>query len=477
MYQVSLGHDRVGSYRLAHCRSIRGAVDWLFIPEYRNRRSSTPSVVRKAGSSEMKILSLRNSYHSPAVEDHVLDPETDLPNCHGIPVGLTPKYFDRANPAAMRRELNGLALETKAENGTTPAAGLGKLVPIALNRFPYKPSVSVLITCFNYGAYIGRAITSALQQTYAPAEIIVSDDGSQDNSCEVVESYIKRGLGITLLRNAHAGMAANLNAAYRHCSGDVICLLDADDTFLPGKIEAVVHAFQAHPRAGFAIHRASLLDNHGRARGIYPLLSDLPSGNCIQTIYNNSGILMGLPPTTNLALRREVADRIFPIPVEYIGYAEQMIHRLAPMMTELCAISSPLAHWRFHGQNDQNAIHITSRRLERELKIMESLWLEQKHYLETVDDSLARSFPPIQRNPLYLKNSYVRHRLNNDPAMHQAYHDLCRYGLQDNSTIDLFWRYSNRLPRPLFRRAVDLLLTQSVWKQMITLALSGKRTA
>ena len=53
---------------------------------------------------------------------------------------------------------------------------------------------------------------------------------------------------------------------------------------------------------------------------------------------------MGLPPTNNLALRREVADRIFPIPVEYIGYAEQMIHRLAPLMTELCAVEAAIAH-------------------------------------------------------------------------------------------------------------------------------------
>lgn len=370
--------------------------------------------------------------------------------------------------------MNAIAVVTAPEIVTTPGAGPGKLAPIALNHLPCNPSVSVLITCFNYGAYVGRAITSALQQTYAPAEIIVSDDGSQDNSCEVVESYIQRGLGIKLLRNPHAGMAANLNAAYRSCSGDVICLLDADDTFLPGKIEAVVNAFRAHPRAGFAIHRASLVDNQGRARGIYPLLSDLPSGNCIDAIYQNSGILMGLPPTTNLALRREVADRIFPIPVEYVGYAEQMIHRLAPLMTELCAVGLPLAHWRFHGLNDQNALHITSRRLERELKIMDSLWLEQKHYLETIDESLARSFPPVHRSPLYLKMNYIRHRMNNDPAMRQAYNDLCRYGLRENSTIDRFWQYSIRLPRPLFQRAVDLLLTQSVWKQMITLAVRGK---
>ena len=381
------------------------------------------------------------------------------------------------NSATWCSGMNGISAETRAENGTNPGAGRSKLVPLALNRLSSKPSVSVLITCFNYGAYVGRAISSALHQTYDPAEIIVSDDGSQDNSCEVVESYIKRGLGIRLVRNSHAGMAANLNAAYRSCSGDVICLLDADDTFLPRKIEAVVNAFQAHPKAGFAIHRASLVDGHGRARGIYPLLRDLPTGNCTQAIYDNSGILMGLPPTTNLALRREVADRIFPIPVEYVGYAEQMIHRLAPLMTELCAVSLPLAHWRFHGRNDQNSTHITACRLERELKIMDSLWLEQKRYLETVDESLARSFPPINRNPLYLKMNYIRHRMNNDPAMQQAYADLCRYGLRENSKIDRFWQYSNRLPRPLFQRAVDLLETQSVWKQMITLAVRSTQTA
>lgn len=352
----------------------------------------------------------------------------------------------------------------------------GKLVPIALKPLGEKPSVSVLITCFNYGAFVGQAIDSALEQTYAPAEIIVSDDASHDNSCEVVESYITRYPGIRLLRNPHGGMAANLNSAYRNCSGDIICLLDADDTFLPGKIEAVVKAFQAHPEAGFAIHRASLVDNQKRQRGIYPLLSALPSGDCAQTTYDNSGILMGLPPTTNLALRREIADRIFPIPVEYTGYAEQMIHRLAPLMTELCAVDYPLAHWRLHGQNDQNSTRITSRRLERELNIMNSLWLEQKRYLQGIDASLAESFPLIDRNPLYLKMNYIRHRLNNDPAVRQAYSDLCRYGLRAHSKVDQFWRYSNRLPRPLFQRAVDLLLTQSVWKQMVTRAIRGKQT-
>jgi glycosyltransferase involved in cell wall biosynthesis len=369
-----------------------------------------------------------------------------------------------------------MAIETASLDTTAPGIGLSKLVPVALKSLPQRPSVSVLITCFNYGAYVGQAIESALEQTYPPAEIIVSDDASHDNSCEVVESYISRGLGIRLLRNPHGGMAANMNSAYRSCSGEVICLLDADDTFLPGKVEAVVDAFQANPGAGFAVHRASLVDNQNRQRGVYPLLSALPSGNCAQTTYDNAGILMGLPPTTNLALRREVADRIFPIPVEYTGYAEQMIHRLAPLMTELCAVDAPLARWRLHGSNDQNSTRIAPRRLERELKIMDSLWLEQKQYLHSIDAGLAESFPGIDRNPLYLKMNYIRHRLNNDPAMPQAYSDLCRYGLRADSKVDRFWRYSNRLPLPIFQRAVDLLLTQSVWKQMVNRAIRGKQS-
>ena len=170
--------------------------------------------------------------------------------------------------------------ETESRNGTRPYAGLSQLAPIALKCLPQRPSVSVLITCFNYGVYVGQAIESALEQTYPPAEIIVSDDASHDNSCEVVESYISRGYEIQLLRNPHGGMAANLNAAYRNSSGDMICLLDADDTFLPGKIEAMVNVFRGHPGAGFAIHRASLIDNQKRARGVYPLFSALPSGDC-----------------------------------------------------------------------------------------------------------------------------------------------------------------------------------------------------
>ena len=360
-----------------------------------------------------------------------------------------------------------MASDTAIHQEIAQETSFARLVPVALGSLPEKPAVSILITCFNYEAFVGRAIDSALDQTYPPTQVIVSDDASTDNSCGVVEAYVQRDPRVRLLRNPHGGMAANVNAAYRASSGDILCLLDADDTFMPGKLEAVVQSFQENPRAGFGIHRASMVDHQGSERGTYPLLSTLPTGDCARITYENSGILMGLPPTTNLSLRREVAERIFPIPVQYTGYAEQMIHRLAPLMTELCAVDAPLAHWRQHGQNDQNATRITVRRLERELKIMDALWLDQKSYLDSVDPQLGRDFPPIGRTPLYLRTNYIRLRLAKDPAAHQAHVDLCRYGLDQHSKVDLFWRQSNYLPLPLFDRAVNLLLTQSVWKQMV----------
>jgi glycosyltransferase involved in cell wall biosynthesis len=353
---------------------------------------------------------------------------------------------------------------------------IDKLVRVKLHTLSERPAVSILITCFNYEAFVGRAIESALDQTYAPSQVIVSDDASTDNSCAVVETYVQRDPRVRLLRNVHGGMAANVNAAYRASSGDIICLLDADDTFMPNKLEEVVRSFQQNPRAGFGIHRASMVDHEGRKRGTSPLLSSLPSGDCARVTYEKSGILRGLPPTTNLSLRREVAERIFPIPTQYTGYAEQMIHRLAPLMTELCAVDAPLAHWRQHGKNDQNATRITARRLEREMKFMDSLWLDQKSYLDSIDPQLGREFPPIGRAPLYLRANYIHLRLTNDPGSQQAHADLCRYGLNSDSKVDLFWRYSNRLPLPLFDRAVNLLLTQSVWKQMVGRAF-GKRSA
>ncbi len=102
--------------------------------------------------------------------------------------------------------------------------------------------VSIIINNFNYGAYVGQAIDSALGQTYKPVEVVVVDDGSTDNSRDVIASY---GEKITAIFQANAGQNAACNVGWRAAKGDIAIFLDADDVLLPGCVEKCVSAFAA----------------------------------------------------------------------------------------------------------------------------------------------------------------------------------------------------------------------------------------
>jgi hypothetical protein len=351
------------------------------------------------------------------------------------------------------------------ERAEPPVVSLKCLRPVQLSELPASPSVSVLITCYNYGPYVGEAIESALNQTYAVSEIVVSDDGSSDNSCEVVENYVRREPRVKLVRGRHGGMATCLNGAYAASSGDILCLLDADDVFLPGKVHAVVNAFRANADGGFCAHPALLMDHKGRRRGVYPL-GAVPAGDCAYETFSNAGILMGLPPTTNLSLRREVAARLFPMPPEFTGYAEQMVHRLVPLMTGLCSVSEPLAEWRQHGKNDQKATRVTLKRLDRELEIMTLLWQKQRDYLESVNAQIASVFPGLEHSAYFRKLRYARARLAGSADSSERYQELFASPVGGAKDI-CFWRASKFLPRPLFSKALDLVMTQGMLKELI----------
>lgn len=97
------------------------------------------------------------------------------------------------------------------------------------------PRVSVIIPNYNYGKFLHETITSVLNQTYEKIEIIVVNNGSTDNSMEVLKTF---GDSITLIDQKNLGQAVARNVGIRHASGELIALLDADDIWLPNKIES-----------------------------------------------------------------------------------------------------------------------------------------------------------------------------------------------------------------------------------------------
>ena len=100
------------------------------------------------------------------------------------------------------------------------------------------PIVSVLITSYNYGHYISEAIDSVLAQTYTDFELIIVDNGSEDDTAEIVKTYMLRDSRVKIhINESNIGMFRNYNKALLLARGKYIKFLNADDTFHPELLE------------------------------------------------------------------------------------------------------------------------------------------------------------------------------------------------------------------------------------------------
>jgi glycosyltransferase involved in cell wall biosynthesis len=98
----------------------------------------------------------------------------------------------------------------------------------------FHPLVSVIIPNYNYAEFVGEAIESVLSQTYKNIEIIIVDDGSTDNSIDILSSYLSE---ITLVSQSNSGVSSARNAGLVKASGEYVCFLDSDDVWFSNKIE------------------------------------------------------------------------------------------------------------------------------------------------------------------------------------------------------------------------------------------------
>src|SRR5438045_1296314 len=110
---------------------------------------------------------------------------------------------------------------------------------------PELPLATIIISSYNYARFLGECIDSALAQTWPNVEVIVVDDGSTDESRQILDSYGDR---IRTIFKTNGGQASAANAGFAAASGDVIILLDADDLLLPEALTNIVPQFDADER-------------------------------------------------------------------------------------------------------------------------------------------------------------------------------------------------------------------------------------
>ncbi len=103
--------------------------------------------------------------------------------------------------------------------------------------------VSIVVPCYNSAKYIEKCLDSIFKQTYECIEIIVVDDGSKDNSIEILQGYANKGL-IKVIKQKNKGVSATRNVGVNNASGDYICFVDSDDTLQPNYVDRLLGVSQ-----------------------------------------------------------------------------------------------------------------------------------------------------------------------------------------------------------------------------------------
>lgn len=215
-----------------------------------------------------------------------------------------------------------------------------------MNRAMQRPTISVLINNYNYGRFVARAVSSSLAQAGVDAEVIVVDDGSSDHSRSVLEDC--RGRARIILQE-NQGQAAAINAGVKVSRGEILCFLDADDWWAPGKLAAVAEAFQSDPQVVLAYHRLQpvLIDERPTLK---PIPRTLCSGNLSRRLMKSAG-WWPFPMTSAIAVRRSAWQTVGDIPENFRISADAWLAGIYPFIGRVAALPDTLGYYRIHNNN------------------------------------------------------------------------------------------------------------------------------
>ena len=209
------------------------------------------------------------------------------------------------------------------------------------------PSISIVINNYNYGRFLGEAIRSALEQSIAALEVIVVDDGSTDNSHDVIESF---GSRIHPIYQLNGGQAAAFNSGIRAAKGDWVWLLDADDVLKPNALE--IGTGLICPGVSRIAMGLQNIDASGKPLGCQiPNLGRAFTGQLHEAILQQ-GSLIGIPTSGNL-FRRDALEAILPVPEnDFRICADAYLYVMSALHGTLRTDSAIVADYRIHGDNN-----------------------------------------------------------------------------------------------------------------------------
>jgi glycosyltransferase involved in cell wall biosynthesis len=205
------------------------------------------------------------------------------------------------------------------------------------------PTVSVIIPALNAAEWIGETLHSILTQSFQELEVIVVDGGSTDDTPSIIKTF---GKSVKLICKPLSGKSASRNAGIYAAQGDYIAFIDADDLWLPEKLELQMQMFSRNPALGWVYSDGYLFEG-ASTKNIMTFggLSHLYSGDILCPL-----LLIDFIPSPTPVIRRKIFDEV--------GYFDETLLRQEPedwdMWLRIAAhypigfVNRPLVRYRLH---------------------------------------------------------------------------------------------------------------------------------
>jgi len=240
-----------------------------------------------------------------------------------------------------------------------------------------KPLVSVVILSFNHEDYIEKSILSVVNQTYKNIEIIVIDDGSKDNSPEILQK-LQKEYGFKLKFQENQGVSRTLNKTItQHTHGKYITCWASDDIMLPDKTEKQVKFFEENPDYDMVFGKVRMIDEKGEIIENFKIFNY--SDEHVKYIPFELLIDNNLIPAPTIIMRRDIWDKCG-------GYDENTILEDFDLSLKIAYngkiayLNDFFTYYRWHGQNQSTQV----------LKIFTATWDLVNSWKDRMSPAVAR---------------------------------------------------------------------------------------
>jgi glycosyltransferase involved in cell wall biosynthesis len=315
------------------------------------------------------------------------------------------------------------------------------------------PLVSIIINNYNYARFLPTAIESALGQSYPHKEIVVVDDGSTDESQEII---LKQDCRVVPILKTNGGQASALNAGVAQSRGKIICFLDSDDCWYPDKVARIVEIIEREggdSRPLLVHHLLEVLDQStGDMRGQYMGERHKSPYNLYELARRYRYIPYIAGPTSGISINRALAKLLFPLPEHRVSIsADDFVVLGASLVGELHSLNAVLGCYRVH---DRNAWFRSDRRKSPE-------------FVKTLDDYLNQKLASNGLSPVisFYDSMYCWQQLVHGNRWLALIGSMIKLLAVQRDTLTLQFVYEtmklifNRTPLrryPIFRRVVEI---------------------